>query len=342
MIRWLRFCRLVFMMVALGSGGTAIVPARAAGKTVPRIAFAFMEKKTQSNILSIADPDGKNVVKLFNEGHFLSPVWSPDGTQLAFMGGSKFRGAMELYLVSSDGSNFRKISTHPGRDAQGYVTWSPDGTQLIYGIADRGNDLFYRINADGSGETELTFNDDQIIFGDSWIAWSADGKQVAVVGYHGSSTRQLILADANGDNVRPLPVRLAYKGLVNSALVWSPDRQHLFVYESPLTAAEPRQLYVADVDGSNPKVILKNPKLPVDVSSMSVSPDGKQLVFVAGAPNSDGNYTTTLWVMNADGSGIHALPLRDVYFGGTSWGMVPADRLPTGDPVDFQKAVKSL
>jgi Tol biopolymer transport system component len=342
MIRSLRFCWLVFIIVVLGNAGGPVTQAQAAGKTVPRIAFVLSEESGQSNILSIADPDGKNVVNLFNEGHFLSPAWSPDGTQLAFMGGGKFRGAMELYLVNSDGSNFHKISTHPGRDAQGYVTWSPDGTQLIYGISDQGYDLFYRINADGTGETELTFKDDQMILGNSWITWSADGKQVAVIGYHGSSTRVLMLADANGENVRPLPIHLKYDRLVESDLAWSPDKQHLFVSEAPLTAAEPRELYVADADGSNPKVILKSPKLPTDVSSLSVSPDGKQLVFVAGAPKNDGKYTQTLWVVNADGSHLHALPLKDVYLGGTSWGMIPADKLPKGDPVNFQEAVKSL
>jgi Tol biopolymer transport system component len=282
------------MMAALSGAGMSVVPARAAEKTVPKIAFVLSDKSGNSNILSITDPDGKNVVNLFNEGHFLSPVWSPDGTQ------------------------------------------------LIYGISDQGHDLFYRINADGSGETELTFKDDQLIFGNSWIAWSADGKQVAVIGYRGSSTRQLILADADGGNVRPLPVRLPYDRLVNSELAWSPDKQHLFVSEAPLTASEPRELYRADADGANPKVILKDPKLPTDVSSLSVSPDGKQLVFVAVVPKNDGEYTQTLWVVNADGSGLRALPLKDVYLGGTSWGMVPADKLPKGDPVDFQKAVKAL
>jgi Tol biopolymer transport system component len=330
------------MASALWNSVQTVMPAQAAGKTVPKIAFVFTDKSNQSNILSIADPDGKNVVNLFNEGHFLSPAWSPDGTQLAFMGGGKFRGAMDLYLVSSDGSHFRRLSSHPGRDAQGYVTWSPDGTQLIYGVVAQSNIHFYRINADGSGETELTFKDDQIIFSTPWIVWSVDGEQLAVSGYHGSSTLQLMLADADGGNVRPLPVRLAYKSLVRSELAWSPDKQHLFVSEIPLTATEPRELYVADADGSNPKVILKNPKLPVDVSSLSVSPDGKQLLFVAGAPKNEGKYTETLWVVNTDGSHLRALPLKDVYLGGTSWGMVPSDRLPKGEPVNFQEAVKSL
>jgi len=345
MFRWLKFRSLTLIIVglALWSAGQAAMPARAAGKTVPKIAFVFYDKKTYTNSLSIADPDGKNVVNLYKDGHFLSPVWSPDGTQLAFMGGISLGSPIELYLVSSDGSNLHKIASHSGGGGEGWVAWSPDGTQLIYGVYDRGDISFYRINADGSGETQLQFKNLQYGVAKTWIAWSADGNQVAVLSHRDSSQVQFYLMDPNGDTAKPLPVRLAANSniRVNLEMAWSPDKQHLVVYETP--NGNPNvasQLYVANVDGSNPKVILKSPKLPGGVSSLSFSPDGKQLLFVASAPGDEGLKHTALWVANADGSGLHALPQRDLYFGGTSWGMIPQDKLPKGGPISFHEAAK--
>ena len=345
MFRWPKVGCLALIIVglALWNAGQAITPARAAGKTVPKIAFALYDRKTNTDILSIADPDGKNVVSLFKDGHFFGPVWSPDGTQLAFEGSRvNFSSESEVYLVRSDGSNLRKISSHTSSRGPGRVTWSPDGTQLIYSVFAGDEISCYRINADGSGETKLSFKDLPYGLSSVWVAWSPDGKLVAVFGHRDASQLQIYLADENGENAKPLPVKLAVKSNISVRLemAWSPDKQHIFVYETPNGSPDvPSQLYVANADGSNPKVILKSPKLP-DVSALSVSPDGKRILFVSSAPD---NYRQgALWVASADGSGLHALPLRDVSYGGTSWGLVPQDALPRGGPISFSEAVKRL
>jgi Tol biopolymer transport system component len=343
MFRWLRFCCLAFITVelALWGGGQGIKPARAASKTIPKIAFVFYDKKTKTHILSIADPNGKSVVDLFKDAYFFSPVWSPDGTQLAFDGGIKQSGTInwEVYLVGSDGTHLRKISAHTGNDEPGYVTWSPDGTQLIYGVRKYSDISFYRINADGSNEKKLSFTD--VSMADSWITWSPDGKAIAVLtnNHSGPVYSQIYLADPDGENARPLPVSGASKPPANDFeyLAWAPDKQHIFVY-SGLDKLE-SEIDVANVDGSNVKAILKSPRLTNSMSSLSVSPDSKQIVFVAIDPNFTLG-TLALWVANADGSGLHVLTLgRELYYGGTSWGMIPQDALPKGGPISFPAAM---
>lgn len=56
--------------------------------------------------------------------------WSPDGSQIAFMGrmpGNPWR----IYLVGRDGGNSREMA--PGNDNQGAPTWSKDGKTISYG-----------------------------------------------------------------------------------------------------------------------------------------------------------------------------------------------------------------
>jgi dipeptidyl aminopeptidase/acylaminoacyl peptidase len=56
--------------------------------------------------------------------------WSPDGTQIAFMG-RKPGAPWRIYLVGRDGGNPREAAS--GEDNQGAPTWSSDGKTLAFG-----------------------------------------------------------------------------------------------------------------------------------------------------------------------------------------------------------------
>jgi dipeptidyl aminopeptidase/acylaminoacyl peptidase len=71
-----------------------------------------------------------NTPKLRNWGG----VWSPDGTQIAFL--SQRSGYNEVWLVGLDGSNLRQLS-RAGADAAD-LEWSPDGTQIACSINRQG------------------------------------------------------------------------------------------------------------------------------------------------------------------------------------------------------------
>lgn len=64
-----------------------------------------------------------------------SPAWSPDGSQIAFLrkelSGPGSTLGKQLWLMNSDGSNARALTTDPDSD-HGQPVWSPDGRYLLF------------------------------------------------------------------------------------------------------------------------------------------------------------------------------------------------------------------
>ena len=73
------------------------------------------------------------------------PAWSPDGTRIAFT--SNRDGNPELYVMNRDGSNLRRITTHPAIDTT--PTWSPTGAQIAFTSDRTGGPQIYVMGADG-------------------------------------------------------------------------------------------------------------------------------------------------------------------------------------------------
>ncbi|GAB4200142.1 MAG: hypothetical protein OHK0022_21020 [Roseiflexaceae bacterium] len=80
-------------------------------------------------------------------------AWSPDGTQLAFTAGK------DLYLINSDGSNERLLTSEPDASLIEDPTWSPDGKLIAYSarpsVVDAPDSSVIIIGADGTGKYKL-------------------------------------------------------------------------------------------------------------------------------------------------------------------------------------------
>lgn len=126
-----------------------------------------------------------------------APAWSPDGQTIAFV--SNRDGNMEIYAVSPDGSNLRRLTSHEADDWA--PAWSPDGRRIAFwseregGVAE-----VYVMDADGSNVRRITSG----AHGDWNLAWSPDGRRIAYTRL-GGGLRRLCVVDVETGETQEIP-----------------------------------------------------------------------------------------------------------------------------------------
>ena len=106
--------------------------------------------------VSPTDGTGAAIDLSRNAGNDWLPVWSPDGTRIAFLSSAPglSYGPGALQVVNADGTG--RIILAPADMFVGGLAWSPDGARIAYtGVVD-GQEHVLVANADGSGRTDVT------------------------------------------------------------------------------------------------------------------------------------------------------------------------------------------
>lgn len=178
-----------------------------------RLAASSYVDNTNSEILAF-DLDGSNAVNLSNDpaGDF-EPIWSPDGSRLAFLsnrtGGST---NFDIFVVNADGSGLVNVSNSPLGNK--FPVWSPDGNQIAFQSQRDGNDEIYVVNADGSDLRRLTYD----AAADQLPSWSPDGTRIAFASLRDGHSQVYALApDGTGlENISDSP-------MWTSSPSWSPS-----------------------------------------------------------------------------------------------------------------------
>ncbi|MBZ0308703.1 MAG: hypothetical protein K8I82_21730, partial [Anaerolineae bacterium] len=86
------------------------------------------------------------------EGENFHPVWSPDGSKIAFI--SSRTGDNDIWVMDNGGGNPHAVTTVPGTDQN--PQWSPDGRWLYYASNREGQFDIYRYDFDTQEESRLT------------------------------------------------------------------------------------------------------------------------------------------------------------------------------------------
>src|SRR6266852_5969152 len=125
--RLLRACASLALLIAGASGDVraqARKPLLLRDPSVSKTQIAF----SYAGNIWIASRDAGNVRRLTNGGHEGKPIFSPDGSQIAFTG--DYDGSRGVYVVQAAGGEPRRLTYHPADvDALG---WTPDGKRILF------------------------------------------------------------------------------------------------------------------------------------------------------------------------------------------------------------------
>jgi Tol biopolymer transport system component len=281
--------------------------------------------------------DGSGVRHLvFSSVDDARPSLSPDGKTVLFERYGANGGGDQAFLVNVDGSNLRPLPSGPG-DPEGDA-WSPDGRELA---VDRGfgpvftnangdeeatNVSIWIVNVDGTQLREVTKNPTGSNREDHRPAWSPDGKRLAFARTNYAVNPQItaiFTVAIDGTNLRQVT---PWKLDANEP-DWSPDGT-LIAFSSPAASLRPgreQNIFTIHPDGTGLRQLTSHLEAAADGSQgtfdPSWSPDGTQLIFTH-IPSFGG--LADLYVMNADGSGLHVLAkTSDLNEGHAVWGAVP-------------------
>jgi Tol biopolymer transport system component/DNA-binding winged helix-turn-helix (wHTH) protein len=100
-----------------------------------------------------------------------SPRYSPDGKRIVFV--SNRSGGDEIWVCGSEGENPVRLTSFRGPLA-GSPSWSPDGKQIVFDCRPEGNADIYVISAEGGQPRRLTTDPAEDIV----PSWSRDGRWI--------------------------------------------------------------------------------------------------------------------------------------------------------------------
>ncbi|MCD2511751.1 Tol-Pal system beta propeller repeat protein TolB [Comamonas endophytica] len=177
--------------------------------------IAYVTKAGRNYRLWIADADGENAQSALSSAEpIISPAWSPNGRQVAYVSFESRKPVVYVHDVSSGRrrlvANFRGSNSAPA--------WSPNGEQLAVTLTRDGGSQLYMISAEG-GEPRRLMQSSGI---DTEPAFSSDGRTIFFVSDRGGAP-QIYKVSASGGNAE----RVTFSGSYNISPSVSPDGRWL-------------------------------------------------------------------------------------------------------------------
>ncbi len=225
-----------------------------------RLAYVTVTNKTSKNRtfrLYVSDADGhKPQVILTSRKPIMSPAWSPDASELAYV--SFERNSSAVYVQNIFSGEKRLISARQG--INGAPAWSPDGSRLALSLSINGNPEIYVINV-RSGDLRQVTHSSAI---DTEPTWS--GRYSIVFTSNRGGSPQLYRIPSGGGKAQ----RITFSGKYNSAADYASNK---LAYITGNRGAF--HVALKSIKGSG-KDILSNGRLD---ESPSLSPNGAMVVY---------------------------------------------------------------
>ena len=287
------------VVVAIALQVAPMPAARGAGSS-GQLAYSCF--RNRGSHVCVANEDGSNERVLGNGSQTfnIGPVWSPDGTQLAYLcSWDRWSGNVliptrdivdfgpvgfvrnsggEVCVVDAAGGEPRVVTRTNGR--ANAPVWSPNGKMITYSVSGGSSGA-------ANGIPDLDANGIWVAFvgappfawnrltegpGDDMPAWSPDGARFAY-----SSSSGLWVHEYHTGVNRPLKRAVADERLLGPT--WSPDGSMLAY--TKYTGRNTRETWVMRADGSKARRLERTEKLELNVGvayTPSWTPDGKAVI----------------------------------------------------------------
>lgn len=234
-----------------------------------RVAITRIDNQSASSDIFILDQD-REIRFTFDAANDQSPVWSPDGRQIAF--NSSRSGVFDLYVKSASGAGNEEL-LYQSNNTKGPHDWSPDGQYIIYGELDpKTNVDLWVLPLFGDRKPfvflQTPFQENQARFSPSgrWVAYESNesGTSQVYVRPFPPSGGQWMVSTNGGSQPR-----------------WRADGKELFFIASD------RKLSVVQVRESSNAITFSNPKPLFETrgisglgSSYDVNRDGQRFLML--------------------------------------------------------------
>jgi TolB protein len=238
--------------------------------------IAYVTRAANRFTLRITDADGEGgQVALTSVEPIISPAWSPDGRDLAYVSFEQQKAVVYVQDVASGQrrpvANFRGSNSAPA--------WSPDGRQLVMSLSRDGGTQLFSMGRDGNGVRRLT----QSNAIDTEAAFAPDGRSVYFVSDRGGGPQIYRMPAAGGS-----AERVTFAGAYNISPAISPDGKSM-AFISRLGGGSFR-LHVMDLASGNIQALTDT---NAD-ESPSFAPNSKLIIYASSAQGRDVLMTSTL------------------------------------------------
>jgi Tol biopolymer transport system component len=213
-----------------------------------------------------------------------SPVWSPDGSQIAYV--ALRGGNFSAYRKASNGAGTEELLYR----SPGILTltdWSVDGRFLSFFSTDLNGGTFYALPLDGTGERkpiEVFRNKFQL----QGAHLSPDNRFMSYVSNE-SGRNEVYVRPFNptaAANAAPAkgPSQISDQGAQGMA-VWRKDGKELYYVAADRGLMAVTVSTSSDFEFGKPKMLFRSPDTtPVGAGGMSITPDGERVVMAVPPP----------------------------------------------------------